>query len=130
MVDRRSPEPDGCLREIHGGLKPGGPGVAEQVEGDPLLLEAQPRRGDRDAALALDRRPIRAYPPPLASPVYCASSSDGRWIRKRPGSMIHNAPSGDRVSSNLRSSRTRSRRPACVVRRPISIITMPALAAG
>ena len=38
----------------------------EQVEGEPLVLEAHRRRGDRDAALALDRHPIRAYPPPLA----------------------------------------------------------------
>src|SRR5260370_18673104 len=103
-------------------------GGVERVEGERLMLEAHHRRGDRDAALALDRHPIRAYPPPLASPVYCASSSDGRWIRKRPGSMIHNAPSADRVSRNLRSSRTRSMRPVCVVAPPISIITMPALA--
>ena len=39
----------------------------EQVEGEPLMLEAHHRRGDRDAALALDRHPIRAHPPPLAA---------------------------------------------------------------
>ena len=39
----------------------------EQVEGEPRMLEAHHRRGDRDAALALDRHPIRAHPPPLAS---------------------------------------------------------------
>jgi hypothetical protein len=38
----------------------------EQIEGEPLLLEAHHRRGDRDAALALDRHPIRARPPPVA----------------------------------------------------------------
>ena len=38
----------------------------EQVEGEPLMLEAHHRRGHRDAALALDRHPIRAHPPPLA----------------------------------------------------------------
>jgi hypothetical protein len=38
----------------------------EQVEDEPLVLEAHHRRGDRDAALALDRHPIRARPPPLA----------------------------------------------------------------
>jgi hypothetical protein len=37
----------------------------EQVEGEPLVLEAHHRRGDRDAALALDRHPVRARPPPL-----------------------------------------------------------------
>jgi hypothetical protein len=31
------------------------------------MLEAHHRRGDRDAALALDRHPIRAHPPPLAT---------------------------------------------------------------
>jgi hypothetical protein len=62
--------------------------------------------------------------------VCCASSSDGRWIRRRPGSTIHNAPSGDRVLSKVRSSRTRSRRAACVARGPISSTTIPAVAAG
>jgi hypothetical protein len=38
----------------------------EQVEGEPLMLEAHHRRGDRNAALALDRHPIRAHPPPRA----------------------------------------------------------------
>src|SRR6266481_5011931 len=38
----------------------------EQVEGEPFVLEAHHRRGDRDAAPALDRHPIRAHPPPLA----------------------------------------------------------------
>jgi hypothetical protein len=40
----------------------------EEVEGEPLVLEAHHRRGDRDAALALDRHPIRAHPPPLTPP--------------------------------------------------------------
>ena len=31
------------------------------------MLEARHRRGDRDAALVLDRHPIRAHPPPLAA---------------------------------------------------------------
>ena|SRR5580692_5054548 len=31
------------------------------------MLKAHHRRGDRDAALALDRHPIRAHPPPLAA---------------------------------------------------------------
>ena len=39
----------------------------EHVEGEPFMLEAHHRRGDRDAALALDRHPIRAHPPPLAA---------------------------------------------------------------
>jgi hypothetical protein len=39
----------------------------EQVEGEPLMLEAHYRRGDRDPAFALDRHPIRAHPPPLAA---------------------------------------------------------------
>src|SRR6266566_1250231 len=37
----------------------------QEVEGEPLVLEAHHRRGDRDAALALDRHPIRAHTPPL-----------------------------------------------------------------
>jgi hypothetical protein len=40
-------------------------GRVEQVEGEPLMLEAHHRRGNRDAALALDRHPIRARPPPI-----------------------------------------------------------------
>jgi predicted membrane-bound mannosyltransferase len=39
----------------------------EQIEGEPLVLSAHHRRGNRDAALALDRHPIRAHPPPLAA---------------------------------------------------------------
>jgi len=39
----------------------------EQVEGEPLVLEAHHRRGDGDAARALDRHPTRAHPPPLAA---------------------------------------------------------------
>src|ERR1700737_4489648 len=38
----------------------------EEVEGEPLMLEAHHRRGNRDAALALDGHPIRAHPPPAA----------------------------------------------------------------
>jgi hypothetical protein len=44
----------------------------EEVEGEPLVLEAHHRRGDRDAALALDRHPIRAHPPPLAARLHFA----------------------------------------------------------
>jgi hypothetical protein len=49
----------------------------EQVEGEPIVLEAHHRQGDRDAALALDRHPIRAHPPPpLAVRLHFARS----WI--------------------------------------------------
>jgi hypothetical protein len=48
----------------------------EQVEGEPLVLEAHHRRGDRDAALALDRHPIRAHPPPLAARLHFARQLD------------------------------------------------------
>jgi hypothetical protein len=44
----------------------------EEVEGEPLMLEAHHRRGDRYAALALDSDPIRAHPPPLAARVHFA----------------------------------------------------------
>jgi hypothetical protein len=44
----------------------------EEVEGEPLMLKAHHRRGDRDAALALDRHPIRAHPPPLAARLHFA----------------------------------------------------------
>jgi hypothetical protein len=49
----------------------------EQVEGEPLMLEAHHCRGDRDAALALDRHPIRAHPPPLAPRLHLARLLDG-----------------------------------------------------
>jgi hypothetical protein len=39
----------------------------EQIEAESLVLEAHHRRGDGDAALALDRHPIRARPPPIAA---------------------------------------------------------------
>jgi hypothetical protein len=48
----------------------------EQVEGEALMLEAHHRRGDRDAALALDRHPIRAHPPPLAARLDLARQLD------------------------------------------------------
>ncbi len=48
----------------------------EEVEGEPLVLEAHHRRGDRDAALALDRHPIRAHPPPLAARLHFARQLD------------------------------------------------------
>jgi hypothetical protein len=48
----------------------------EQVEGEPLVLEAHRRRGDRDAALVLDRHPIRAHPPPLAARLDLARQLD------------------------------------------------------
>ena len=46
----------------------------EQVKGEPLCSKPHQRRGDRDAALALDRHPIRAHPPPLAL------TSPASWI--------------------------------------------------
>jgi hypothetical protein len=48
----------------------------EQVEGEPLMLKAHHRRGDRDAALALDRHPIRPHPPPLAARLDLARQLD------------------------------------------------------
>ena len=48
----------------------------EQVEGEPLMLKAHHRRGDRDAALALDRHPVRAHP--RRSPR--ALTSPASWI--------------------------------------------------
>ena len=48
----------------------------EQVESEPLVLEAHHRRGDRDAALALDRHPVRAHPPPLAARLDLARQLD------------------------------------------------------
>jgi hypothetical protein len=44
----------------------------EQAEGEPFMLEARHRRGHRDAALALDRHPVRAHPPPLAARLHFA----------------------------------------------------------
>ena len=54
----------------------------EQVEGEPLMLEAHHRRGDGDAALALDRHPIRAHPPPSPR----ASTSPANRIAPPSGS--------------------------------------------
>jgi hypothetical protein len=48
-------------------LKSWSPGVSKRLKGEPLVLGAHHRRGDRDAALALDRHPIGAGPPPLAA---------------------------------------------------------------
>jgi hypothetical protein len=48
----------------------------EQVEGEPLMLKAHHRLGDRDATLALDRHPIRAHPPPLAARLHFARQLD------------------------------------------------------
>ena len=48
----------------------------EQVEGEPLMLEAHHRRGHRDTALALDRHPIRARPPPVAPRLHFARQLD------------------------------------------------------
>src|SRR5260370_17419337 len=42
-------------------------GGVEQIEGEPLMLEAHHRGGGGDVALALDRHPIRAHPPLLAA---------------------------------------------------------------
>ena len=55
----------------------------EQVEGEPRMLEAHHRRGDRDAALALDRHPIRAHPPPLAARLDVTRQLD------RPDGIFH-----------------------------------------
>src|SRR5690242_12510474 len=48
----------------------------EQVEGEPLVLEAHHRRGNRDAALALDRHPDGAHPPPLTPRPHFARQLD------------------------------------------------------
>jgi hypothetical protein len=48
----------------------------EQVEGEPLVLKAHHRRGDPDAAVALDRHPIGARPASLALPLDLARQLD------------------------------------------------------
>ena len=48
----------------------------EEVEGEPLVLEAHHRRGDRNAAQALDRHPTRAHPPPRAARLHLARQLD------------------------------------------------------
>jgi hypothetical protein len=47
----------------------------EQVEGEPFMLKAHHRR-DLDAALVLDRHPIRAHPPPFTPRLDLASQLD------------------------------------------------------
>src|SRR5580693_8155394 len=71
----------------------------EEVEGEPLVLEAHRRRGDRDAALALDRHPIRAHPPPLAltSPASCIGPAKQQQFlgqRGLPGVRMRNDRKG------------------------------------
>jgi hypothetical protein len=48
----------------------------QQVEGEPLVLEAHHCGGDGDAALALDRHPIRARPPPVTARLDLARQLD------------------------------------------------------
>jgi hypothetical protein len=87
------------------------------------LITAEETEMPRSRLTAIQSERARRSP-------YCAWGSGGRWIRRRPGSTIHNEPSGDWVRSTRRSSRTRSRRAEWLVRGPISNLTMPALAAG
>src|SRR5260370_14098073 len=55
----------------------------EQVEGEPPMFKAHHRRGDRDAALAVDRHPIRGRPPPRAARLDLARQLD------RPTGIFH-----------------------------------------
>ena len=52
-------------------------GRVEQVEDEAVALEAHDGRGDRDAALALDRHPVGARAPPLAAGAHRAGHADG-----------------------------------------------------
>jgi hypothetical protein len=78
----------------------------EEVEGEPLMLEAHHRRADRDAARALDRPPIRApaaarralsLRPPAESPRQTAAVSRSGWSCGRPdrGPALTNPLQGD-----------------------------------
>jgi hypothetical protein len=62
MVDQCSAGTDRCPRRNSSGLKILVARRVQEVEGESLILEAHHRRGDRDAALALDRHPVRPHP--------------------------------------------------------------------
>ena len=49
----------------------------EKIEGDVCMLEGHHRTRDRDAALALDRHPVRARAPALAAPLDVAGQMYG-----------------------------------------------------
>ncbi len=106
------------------------PGVSSRLKASPRARSSSPPRRPRCRARA--RPPSNPSAPAAArrAPFIAFPHPTGGGFRRRPGSTIHNEPSGDRVASTVSSSRTRSRRAPCVARGPISSITMPALAAG
>ena len=82
----------------------------EQVKREPLMLEAHHRRGDQDAALTLDRHPIRAHPPPLAL------TSPASWIAP-PNSSKFSVNEGLAGSSQrCAAAQSRKRRIASALR--------------
>ena len=55
----------------------------EQVEDQPVALEAHDRRGDGDAALALDRHPVGARAAPLAARAHRARHADRAALQEQ-----------------------------------------------
>jgi hypothetical protein len=76
----------------------------QQVEGEPLMLEAHHRRGDRDAAFALDRHPVRAHPPPFAARLDLAGELDRP--AKQQQFFGQGGLAGVRVRDSLRGARS------------------------
>ena len=58
-------------------------GRVEEVEDEPVALEAHDGGGDRDAALALDRHPVGARAPPLAARPHRARHADGAALQQQ-----------------------------------------------
>ena len=66
------------------------------------MLEAHHRRGDRDAALALDRHPIRAHPPPRAARLHFARQLDRPANSKSFSVRVVLPASGCEMIANVR----------------------------
>jgi len=66
------------------------------------MLEADHRRGDRDAALALDRHPIRAHSPPTAPRLDLARQLDRPPNNSNFSVMVVLPPSGCEMIAKVR----------------------------
>ena len=66
------------------------------------MLKAHHRRGDRDAAPALDRHPIRAHPPPLAARLDFARQLDRSAEQQQFLGQVVLPASGCEMIANVR----------------------------
>ena len=87
----------------------------QRVEGESLMLKAHHRRGDRNAALALDRHPVRPRPPLVAPRLHFARQLNRP--AKQQQFLGQGGLAGDRVRNDRKGA------PECVLasaRRPLS----------